>query len=495
MRRPPAAPPPAATLRLYCHGLGDCTLLTLPAQGRPPFRILIDCGIHSAARAGNARLGAVVDDLAEASGGEIDVIVGTHEHWDHLSGFLVHRDRFVHRAAPGLGKNDPRIRVGEVWLAWTEDPSDPDARDLDRYKREAEAAIMGMRLAMEGAFGMEDAARGVDSLLGFLFGAGGERVRSAREALRTLAPVRYLEPGTRAPLPPEVGGVDAFVLGPPRDRALLHLHDDPTDAYRLALGAHPDVFPMATALAVNEGRLEPTADPASPFDSTESVPLKVLLAAPESGPPALARLIRDHYLHPEEGPQAHRRIDSVWLGAAPELALQLDRNTNNTSLVLAFELEAAAGVLLFAADAQAGNWKSWHSLSVPLAEGPDAPRRTTAELLARTIFYKVGHHGSGNATLREAGLLRMDRSRLVAFNPTDAELAARLRWRNFPAQKLTEALIETACGRYIASDAEWIGNGLSAPVPLSGALRALRHGRRAVPGGEGHIGWVEIDLG
>ena len=56
-----------------------------------------------------------------------------------------------------------------------------------------------------------------------------------------------------------------------------------------------------------------------------------------------------------------RRIDGDWLNLTSELALNLDNDVNNTSLVLAFELgEPGSGqVLLFASDAQVGNWLSW----------------------------------------------------------------------------------------------------------------------------------------
>ena len=65
------------------------------------------------------------------------------------------------------------------------------------------------------------------------------------------------------------------------------------------------------------------------------------------------------------------------------------------------QLEPGAGhragrrgkVLLFAADAQTGNWSSWADVKW------DDPGVSTDDLLARTVFYKVGHHASHNATL------------------------------------------------------------------------------------------------
>ena len=65
---------------------------------------------------------------------------------------------------------------------------------------------------------------------------------------------------------------------------------------------------------------------------------------------------------------------------------------NNTSLVLLFELPTSGKTLLFTGDAQRGNWISWGKLSF---DG-----RTTKDLLAECVFYKAGHHGSHNATLK-----------------------------------------------------------------------------------------------
>src|SRR6185295_16271734 len=122
-----------------------------------------------------------------------------------------------------------------------------------------------------------------------------------------------------------------------------------------------------------------------------------------------------------------RRIDGEWLAGSPELALQLDSLTNNTSLVLAIELPAGGGsdrdVLLFAADAQVGNWLSWQDLKWTV----DGKEVTGPDLLKRTILYKVGHHGSHNATLKEKGLEEMERLR-VALIPVNQEMAGKKGW-------------------------------------------------------------------
>src|SRR5215475_1933036 len=135
---------------------------------------------------------------------------------------------------------------------------------------------------------------------------------------------------------------------------------------------------------------------------------------------------QQQYWTPADATDNWRLIDSDWLGGSTELALQLDSLTNNTSLVLAIEL-ADQDVLLFVADAQVGNWLSWQTLSWNVGgrtvTGPD--------LLRRAIFYKVGHHGSHNATLKDQGLETMANLR-VATIPVDEVMAKKKRWNNMP---------------------------------------------------------------
>jgi hypothetical protein len=67
-------------------------------------------------------------------------------------------------------------------------------------------------------------------------------------------------------------------------------------------------------------------------------------------------------------------------------------------------------------DAQVGNWLSWDRQGYP-ADKPGGPALKIDDILARVIFYKVGHHASHNATVRERGLERMTHSCLVAMIP------------------------------------------------------------------------------
>jgi hypothetical protein len=154
---------------------------------------------------------------------------------------------------------------------------------------------------------------------------------------------------------------------------------------------------------------------------------------------------QENYWRGAEG-EDWRRIDTDWLGGSTELALQLDSLTNNTSLVLAIELPSD-DVLLFASDAQVGNWLSWQDLKW------DAGNRTVTgpDLLERAILYKVGHHGSHNATLRDQGLNLMKNLR-VALIPVDEAMAKKKRWNQMPLVELMQALEEKVKGVVLRID-------------------------------------------
>ena len=72
-----------------------------------------------------------MDDLVAATGSHIDVVVATHEHADHLSGF-------VQKDSPFL-KDD--LTIGELWLAWTEKRGDRQADTLRQKRGTAQQLI------------------------------------------------------------------------------------------------------------------------------------------------------------------------------------------------------------------------------------------------------------------------------------------------------------------------------------------------------------------
>jgi len=76
---------------------------------------------------------------------------------------------------------------------------------------------------------------------------------------------------------------------------------------------------------------------------------------------------------------------------------KLDAFLNNQSLVVLFTFKGKK--LLFVGDAQAGNWEYWMYGGTPdRAPSVDTMSSAGRAILADLDFYKVGHHGSTNAT-------------------------------------------------------------------------------------------------
>jgi hypothetical protein len=413
-------PPARMHVRMYRQGLGDCFLITLPAAADKPFYMLIDCGVVLGTPDPATRMKKVVEDITQVTNGEVDVLVVTHEHWDHVSGFVQARNVF------------DKLKIKQVWLAWTEDPQDPLATRLRQERRSAEKALR-MAVNYLAVSGDNETAQRVDSLVGF-FGAGTGSTEDALNYVKTLAggKPRYCEPGQPPIEIPRLPGVRFFVLGPPKDERLIRKSNPgKTEAY--GLDALTRTLNAGAAGSPEEDALQ------DPFDRVHAIPIARAEQLPffqkrYYGEAADAG-IYDRTTSKEIRDQSWRRIDSAWMESAETMALQLDAATNNTSLVLAIELTATGEVLLFPGDAQAGSWLSWPDLN-----------------WEKVIFYKVGHHGSHNATLKAKGLELMVNSNLVAMIPVDHEMAVKKHWDCMPMPELVDRIRQRTHGRVLRSD-------------------------------------------
>jgi hypothetical protein len=447
--RPPAS---GVTVRLYNPGFGDCLLLAFPGvDGRGRY-MLVDCGIHHQypTREDDEfrkdRMQAIARDIAAATANHLHVVAATHEHTDHLYGFKY------------AGETFEGMEIDELWLAWTEDPDDADARHLKD--------TFGLRLAGLGAavrqLGTARAplADAIGRVLGFeypgaLAASGGNAAQLQFLRDKSAKPLQtsqdYRHPGEAPLAVPGVPGVKVYVLGPPKEEEWIKRLESASEMYP-ELAAVDESSAFAAAALAAELSPEEQSDlfrASLPFDQTLMIRRQDAPAHPQYG-----HFFRSTYGFSGRnghGP-AWRRIDTDWLSAAEQLALALNKKTNNTSLVLAIELTGSPSrpVLLFAADAQVGNWLSWYEHSWP-GEGPEGGTVTIEELLRHTVLYKVGHHGSRNATLRAKGLEQMVSPDLVALLPVDQVWANSVGWEH-PATKLLEQLCLQAKGRIVRSD-------------------------------------------
>ena len=446
-------------VRMYRQGLGDCFLLRFTA-GSGTTHMLIDCGVLTGTPNGKEKVREIVEDIRTETNRKLDVLVVSHEHWDHVSGFKDAKDLF------------DTIDVGHVWIAWTEDPDDAFAKTLKKERSLALRVIQfaartfarngaldeGERLALEGE------ARGLNGVLSFLNVKGSDAMQfsegtdEAMDYASQKGPKTYCKPGGEPLTLPSLPGVRFYVLGPPRDEELLKTMDPSED--------HPETYDLFSRLSAGRAffaaaqkhspGLGVYPDPeAERINSRYPVAEAERLAA--DGAAARQEYASTYFAEDEKW----RRIDYDWLTAASDLALQLDDAVNNTSLALAIELVDSGRVLLFPGDAQVGNWVSWHKCTWTLVDEDGHSQSVNAkDLLERTILYKVGHHGSHNATLREKGLEMMTSRELVALLPVDEVQAHKPKGRDkdgweMPAEALYERLVEKTRGRVLRLDRKW----------------------------------------
>lgn len=434
-------------IRMYHVGeLGDCFLLRF-TEGKRQSNVLIDCGSFRNSQQSKDRLNSIVTDIKETlNNKKLDVVVGTHQHNDHLSGFVHCEQQF-------------EDLVNQVWLSWLDNPKDKLARQIANGQQNLVNQLTTIHSKLASLnINLGDPA--LEDMLGFYAaGADGAPAVPSKgvDVLKRIGAneAAYLAPGQVLDLPGmSENEVKVYVLGPPRNRELLFDKDPGKgESYdkHLAL-ANENAAQMLSAL----DNMDP--DPKERNKQEEQFPFRRSFTRKRE---CADKEILALYDDPAS---KWRKIDTQWLNQAGRLALYLDSYTNNSSLVLAFELVRSGKVLLFAADAQTGNWLSWESIKWKGV----APGFNTYRLLENTVLYKVGHHGSHNATLVKA-LEAMQHDELVAMIPVDGEdpnITKEHGWK-MPAPNLFRKLKEKTQHRVLRMDTGFakgceLGNGTGA---------------------------------
>jgi hypothetical protein len=445
----------SVTIRMYKGGTGDCFLLQFKSGATIKFNMMIDCGcIHG----GAAQFNKIAADLKAKTKGKIDLLVVTHEHADHINGFDKAKLLF------------DEFKFKKVWFAWTEDDEDPVANDYRANRSELGLALdtavdklnalvdsqyyekvlkdeFGSRLMVDGKKKFIQSLSKLNEL-NMLKAAKGKPLPTMVEKFKEFniikddTEVELLEPGDIRSNLAGAFGLRFYILGPPRDFKLLNETEDEEDNFEQRENKSQRDFAFLSAIGA----------------TPQSNDLSKLSFEPEYELIDIQHALRKRY---NEGGD-WRKIDHDWLYSAGNLAMRYERSINNTSLALAIQFEASERVLLFPADAELGNWKSWHkNLKWPVKIKGEFEKKDATYFLNKTVFYKVGHHLSHNGTATHLGLDLMTSGELTAMATLDF---AKINdgWLNtMPNDLLSAELIRKCKGRlFVNGDCSKILNNM-----------------------------------
>lgn len=287
-------------VRAYSVGFGDAVVLTAQ-RAEQTFRMLIDCGVLVGGNDHRHPIDAIVTDIMTQAGApslapRFDVVVASHRHRDHISGFA-----------------DPRWRaaeVGEIWMPWTEDPADQLANELrlglDTMARSLSMTFAADETALALALNSLTNEAAMTNLL--------HTIPAARRRF-----VSVEGPPVQLPLP--FDGMSVWHLGPTRASETLRRKTAPKAERWLDVPAF--------------GPQPPAPAPFDPTHQVDRATYSALYPHLDSSDKSLERV-------------AHPSADAL------EAAAWLDRAVNNTSLFFALEVDNL--VLAFPGDAQWGAW-------------------------------------------------------------------------------------------------------------------------------------------
>lgn len=360
-----ARKPSKVVLRSYQVGFGDCFLLSLVYGGSDNRHVLIDFGTTELPKGlkPSEHMPKVAKQIEQDCGGALTAVVATHRHADHISGFG------TDGKTGGSGDTIRELKPQVVIQPWTEDPeaaadAKPATRDSPRSNKGFIAGLAAMHALADAVLKLSErppAWMGVELAKDLRFlGMDNIANRSAVDNLIAMGQAAGTKPawmqhGSNPGLGSLLPGVKVRVLGPPslqQSEKIRKMRSRDVDQFWHLLAG-------PTALRAQAPLTQRAWDGAVP--------------PPEV--PAEARWFRDRL----------RRLRGEQL---LEIVRALDDQMNNTSVILLFEVGDKK--LLFPGDAQIENW------SYALEDAPD--HASTRALLADVDLYKVGHHGSLNAT-------------------------------------------------------------------------------------------------
>jgi beta-lactamase superfamily II metal-dependent hydrolase len=414
-------------IRMYRVGFGDFFLMSVPAAGGDYAHILVDCGVHAHDK---GLIGDAVKQMKEDTGGKLALIIMTHRHADHISGFGSARDDFE------------TFEVERVWMSWFEDPANKKALAIQAGIA-ATAQHLQAKLAARAGPEDEQYRCMAENALGIAKGGGNAAalamLHSFKMADGSPTPVDYYGAGDPPTLPPSLAaaGLEADILGPPRDLSLVAQMDNAAHQYldaAAAVDSGEDDGKMAIFSPIYDAGTFPWPKNDQPIFTSQEIEGRIVASQPDA------------------------------LAAAAQKA---DNALNNQSLVVLFTFDGKT--LLFSGDAQWGNWANFLFGGAIGTPGHTSLTARSKQILGKLDFYKVGHHGSTNATPMD--VVDAMREGCVAMCSTDPGAYGKPeRGTEVPREPLMAALAKKTQNQLARSDQ--VGTAAVPPTPGEPQLAA-----------------------
>ena len=348
-------------------GFGDCTLVKFIYPSESPNKhILVDFGskVGPEGKPSNF-MTKVAKQIHEICSGKLDIIIGTHRHQDHISGFRTSKN------GKGPGDYIAKCNPDLILQPWTEHP-DIEEDATGKYNSTNNLAFVQSHNSMDTfARSLTKYANSTEQMRGFksrerrTIAFIGENAVSNLNAIKNLQKMsegeteqgikkaQYLCFGDTLDLSEILPGVEMDVLGPPT-----------TDQQKAA--GHGHVSHSSENWLLGSRRLK---------SSMQSDASSQALFADKGDLPIWARW-------------GAKRLSKYKRQDLLDIVTRLDDHLNNTSLILLFTVGDKS--LLSPGDAEVENWN--YALT----------QDGVKEKIKSVDLYKVGHHGSRNATPKES---------------------------------------------------------------------------------------------